>query len=117
MKFPYKGIFAFCSAVCLFAVSMPISTVAASAETSPRKAVQADCVSDFADADSEDGYLPLQGAAIAFENSDGEQPLYGSAAETDTVPESYDLREQGIITSVKDQGSDGMCWALSLIHI
>ena len=71
MKFPYKGIFAFCSAVCLFAVSMPISTVAASAETSPRKAVQADCVSDFADADSEDGYLPLQGAAIAFENSDG----------------------------------------------
>ena len=113
MKFPYKGIFAFCSAVCLFAVSMPISTVAASAETSPRKAVQADCVSDFADADSEDGYLPLQGAAIAFENSDGEQPLYGSAAETDTVPESYDLREQGIITSVKDQGSDGMCWAFA----
>ena len=115
MKFPYKGIFAFCSAVCLFAVSMPISTVAASAETSPRKAVQADCVSDFADADSEDGYLPLQGAAIAFENSDGEQPLYGSAAETDTVPESYDLREQGIITSVKDQGSDGMCWAFATL--
>ncbi len=81
----------------------------------PRKAVQADCVSDFADADSEDGYLPLQGAAIAFENSDGEQPLYGSAAETDTVPESYDLREQGIITSVKDQGSDGMCWAFATL--
>ena len=64
MKFPYKGIFAFCSAVCLFAVSMPISTVAASAETSPRKAVQADCVSDFADADSEDGYAKV----IMFEN-------------------------------------------------
>lgn len=115
MKFPYKGIFAFCSAVCLFAVSMPISTVAASAETSSRKTVQADCVSDFADADSEDGYLPLQGAASSFENSDGEQPLYGSAAETDTVPESYDLREQGVITSVKDQGSDGMCWAFATL--
>ena len=115
MKFPYKGIFAFCTAVCLFAGSMPISKVAASAKTSPRKTVQADCVSDFADSDSENGYLPLQGAAIAFENSDGEQPLYGSAAETDTVPESYDLREQGIITSVKDQGSDGMCWAFATL--
>lgn len=115
MKFPYKGIFAFCTAVCLFAGSMPISKVAASAKTSPRKTVQADCVSDFADADSEDGYLPLQGAAASFENSDYEQPLYGSAAETDTVPESYDLREQGIITSVKDQGSDGMCWAFATL--
>lgn len=57
MKFPYKSIFAFCTVVCLFAGSMPISTVAASAETLPRKTVQADCVSDFADADSEDGYL------------------------------------------------------------
>ena len=115
MKFPYKGIFAFCTAVCLFAGSMPISKVAASAKTSPRKTVQADCVSDFADSDSENGYLPLQGADIANENSDGEQPLYGSAAETDTVPESYDLREQGIITSVKDQGSDGMCWAFATL--
>lgn len=115
MKFPYKGIFAFCTAVCLFAGSMPISKVAASAKTSPRKTVQADCVSDFVDADSEDGYLPLQGAAASFENSDYEQPLYGSAAETDTVPESYDLREQGIITSVKDQGSDGMCWAFATL--
>ena len=51
MKFPYKGIFAFCTAVCLFAGSMPISKVAASVKTSPRKTVQADCVSDFADAD------------------------------------------------------------------
>ena len=115
MKFPYKGIFAFCTAVCLFAGSMPISKVAASVKTSPRKTVQADCVSDFADADSEDGYLPLQGAAASFENSDYDQPLYGSAAETDTVPESYDLREQGIITSVKDQGSDGMCWAFATL--
>ena len=115
MKFPYKGIFAFCTAVCLFAGSMPISKVAASVKTLPRKTVQADCVSDFADADSEDGYLPLQGAAASFENSDYEQPLYGSAAETDTVPESYDLREQGIITSVKDQGSDGMCWAFATL--
>lgn len=115
MKFPYKGIFAFCTAVCLFAGSMPISKVAASAKTSPRKTVQADCVSDFADADSENGYLPLQGAAASFENSDYEQPLYGSASETDIVPESYDLREQGIITSVKDQGSDGMCWAFATL--
>lgn len=114
MKFPYKGIFAFCTAVCLFTGSMPFST-AASAETSPRKTVQADCVSDFANADSEDGYLPLQGAAASFENSDCEQPLYGSAAETDIVPESYDLREQGVITSVKDQGSDGMCWAFATL--
>lgn len=76
MKFPYKGIFAFCMAVCLFAGSMPFST-AASAELSPRKTVQADCVSDFADANSKDGYLPLQGAVAASENSDWEQPLYG----------------------------------------
>lgn len=115
MKFPYKGIFAFCHAVCLFVVSLPLSAGAVSVSSdSGRKSVQADCVSDFADTSSEDGYLPLEGAAAETQD-DWEQPLYGSADSTETIPESYDLREQGIITSVKDQGSDGMCWAFATL--
>lgn len=115
MKFPYKGIFVFCHAVCLFVVSLPLSAGAVSVSSdSGRKSVQADCVSDFADTSSEDGYLPLEGAAAETQD-DWEQPLYGSADSTETIPESYDLREQGIITSVKDQGSDGMCWAFATL--
>lgn len=38
-----------------------------------------------------------------------EGDLVASSDET-TLPEKFDLRDEGRLTSVKDQGSDGFCW-------
>ena len=36
----------------------------------------------------------------------------GELAEPDTVlPESFDLREEGVLTPVKDQASTNTCWS------
>ncbi|MBQ1398521.1 MAG: hypothetical protein IIZ36_04750, partial [Ruminococcus sp.] len=40
-------------------------------------------------------------------------PAYGDRALS--LPSSYDLRDEGIITSVKDQGGTGSCWAHAAI--
>ena len=42
---------------------------------------------------------------------DGSISLYQNSA----MPSSYDSRNYGYITSVKDQGSDGTCWAFSAL--
>ena len=38
----------------------------------------------------------------------------GDTAPTDqTFPERFDLREKGLVSSVKNQGNYGMCWCFS----
>ncbi len=37
------------------------------------------------------------------------------AAEASDLPSSYDLRDYGLVTSVKDQGNHNTCWAFSVI--
>ncbi len=32
-----------------------------------------------------------------------------------SLPESYDLREESCVTSVKNQGSEGLCWAFAVL--
>ncbi len=59
---------------------------------------------------SEYGYRSVQ-----FVDEDGDvvvpdlMPNYGNRALN--LPESFDLRDEGVITSVKNQGETGTCWA------
>ena len=39
----------------------------------------------------------------------------GSALKNASLPAKYDAREQGVVTSIKDQGEYGSCWAFSAI--
>ena len=32
-----------------------------------------------------------------------------------SLPESYDLREESCVTSVKNEGSEGLCWAFAVL--
>jgi C1A family cysteine protease len=50
---------------------------------------------------------------INFESSDYLQMIYNPY--NYTIPSSFDLRNYGWVTSIKNQGSDGNCWAFAAI--
>ena len=50
---------------------------------------------------------------INFERSDYLQMIYNPY--NSTIPSSYDLRDYGFVTPIKNQGSDGNCWAFAAI--
>ncbi len=75
---------------------------------------------------SEFGYQPYRyvdenGNEISFDNYANENPAKGSGVmvlntesynlKSASLPSSYDAREKGIITKVKNQGDAGNCWA------
>ncbi|WP_407422357.1 Ig-like domain repeat protein [Methanobrevibacter sp.] len=41
--------------------------------------------------------------------------IQGNFSDVSSLPSRYDLRELGQVTSVKDQGNDGNCWAFSAL--
>lgn len=50
---------------------------------------------------------------INFERSDYLQMIYNLY--NSTIPSSYDLRDYGFVTPIKNQGSNGNCWAFAAI--
>ncbi|MBO7719636.1 MAG: peptidase C1, partial [Methanosphaera sp.] len=48
-------------------------------------------------------------------NGNYTQVSYNYTEYNDTLPERFDLRQLGYVTSVKDQKSDGNCWAFATI--
>ena len=51
--------------------------------------------------------------AGALYAADEKRPALTAAAPETDLPERYDLREQGLVTRVQDQGSYGMCWSFA----
>ncbi|MDE5565049.1 MAG: hypothetical protein K2I93_07820, partial [Oscillospiraceae bacterium] len=54
----------------------------------------------------------LKDSPVYFTDSDGISADSGSTA----LPEKFDLREQGLVSAVKDQGAYSLCWAFSAIN-
>lgn len=56
---------------------------------------------------SETGYIPVYTEGTQFGTGSSSLRRAGS------IPTKYDLRDEGLLTSVKNQGSANLCWAYS----
>lgn len=103
-----------CTGICLIA-ALPLSAFADTTEP-PTQPIQATAagITEMENT-SDDDYFPLTAAAEFADNAAPEElPLHGDSPLA-PLPAAYDMRELGVITSVKDQGLDGMCWAFATL--
>ncbi len=78
-----------------------------------KKTQTAVSIEDSAGETSKYGYLPIRRKLLNSDDlSSGRKKK--KAAKT-TIPSSFDAREEGLLTDIKDQGETGMCWTMSVM--
>lgn len=77
-----------------------------------KKTQTAVSIEDSAGETSKYGYLPIRRKLL---NSDDLSSGRKKKAAKTTIPSSFDAREEGLLTDIKDQGETGMCWTMSVM--
>ncbi len=103
-----------CAAICLL-MALPLSVFADTTEPAAQTVqTTAEGILEMANTNNE-GYLPLTVAEELTDNIPTDDlPLHGNSTPSQ-LPTAYDMRNLGVITAVKDQGLDGMCWAFATL--
>ena len=86
-------------------MSAPVDLAQESKKTQTAVSIE-DSVGDT----SKYGYLPIHRKLL---NSDDLSSGRKKKAAKTTIPSSFDAREEGLLTNIKDQGETGMCWTMS----
>lgn len=77
-----------------------------------KKTQTAVSIEDSVGETSKYGYLPIHRKLL---NSDDLSSGRKKKAAKTTIPSSFDAREEGVLTNIKDQGETGMCWTMSVM--
>ena len=77
-----------------------------------KKTQTAVSIEDSVGETSKYGYLPIHRKLL---NSDDLSSGRKKKAAKTTIPSSFDAREEGLLTDIKDQGETGMCWTMSVM--
>ena len=77
-----------------------------------KKTQTAVSIEDSVGETSKYGYLPIHRKLL---NSDDLSSGRKKKAAKTTIPSSFNAREEGLLTDIKDQGETGMCWTMSVM--